>query len=158
MKNILLVISTLIPLLFIISCRNSESEKNKDHVVHSYLYVWNGGNVDSLDAVTTENFELRINPDFAPVRGRDSLKAEILRTRNSFPDFTVNPKEFIFLSDTALVITWEISGTLNNPRNPAANGRGTKSSGFSIIFFHDNMLTGEWIAFSDLDWYKGLGL
>ena len=29
--------------------------------------------------------------------------------------------------------------------------------GFCVIFFADNLLTGEWIAFSDLAWVTQLG-
>jgi hypothetical protein len=126
-------------------------------VVQKYLLVWNGGNLDSLNAITSENFQMRINPTFETMTGRDKLKESISKTRYVFPDFSVKEKEIIILSDTALVVTWVISGTYKNPQDSLTYGKKTEASGFSVIFFHDGILTGEWIGYSDLTWNKNLG-
>jgi hypothetical protein len=36
-------------------------------------------------------------------------------------------------------------------------GNEVKLPGFSVIFFSDNLITCEWIAFSDLMWVSQLG-
>jgi hypothetical protein len=139
------------------SCQQKKSENLINAAVEKYLYVWNGGSLDSLNTITSENFQSRINPTFEPMTGRDKLKESITRTRSVFPDFTVKEKEMIILGDTALALTWDINGTYKNAQDSSNYGRKTEGSGFSIIFYNDGILTGEWIGYSDLTWYKGLG-
>ena len=57
----------------------------------------------------------------------------------------------------ALAITWDISGTYKNPQDSTNYGRKTEASGFSVIFYNKGIITGEWIGYSDLTWYKNLG-
>jgi hypothetical protein len=54
-------------------------------------------------------------------------------------------------------VSWVISGTYKNPQNSLNYDRKTEASGFSVIFFNEGILTGEWIGYSDLTWYKNLG-
>jgi hypothetical protein len=153
----LVVIIFLFSALFLVSCRPYKPEIQINTAVQKYLLVWNGESLDSLNSITSENFQLRINPNFEAMNGRDNLKESISKTRYAFPDFSVKENEIIILSDTALAVTWVISGTYKNPQDTLNYGRKTEASGFSIIFFHDGILTGEWIAYSDLTWYKNLG-
>jgi hypothetical protein len=158
MKNLLLLIVFFLILFFLSSCQPQRADESKlVPVIEKYVSVWNGAAVDSLDSITSENFELRINPKFEVTKGRNILKERVAETRTWFPDFNVVKKDVIFLSDTAAALTWDIIGTYNDPENPSISGKKTEASGFSIIFFNDNILTGEWIGYSDLTWYKGLG-
>ena len=157
MKKIIVFIVFLIILLFLVSCQQRKTEIAINAALAKYLYVWNGGSLDSLDTITSENFQLRINPTFEPITGRDKLKESISRTRYVFPDFNVKENEIIILSDTALVLSWVISGTYQNPQDSTNYGKKTESPGFSVIFFNEGILTGEWIGYSDLTWYKNLG-
>lgn len=113
--------------------------------------------MDSLDTITSEDFELRMNPKFEPLKRRDKLKEGITKTRYAFPDFRVVKKEMIFLGDSVAALTWTISGTYKNPQDSLGYGNKTSAEGFSIIFFNEGILTGEWISYSDLEWYKGMG-
>jgi hypothetical protein len=153
----LVVFIFLFSLFFLVSCQQHKPKNQLNDVVQKYLLVWNGGNLDSLNAITSENFQMRINPTFETMTGRDKLKESISKTRYVFPDFSVKEKEIIILSDTALVVTWVISGTYKNPQDSLTYGKKTEASGFSVIFFHDGILTGEWIGYSDLTWNKNLG-
>ncbi|OGU79607.1 MAG: hypothetical protein A2W11_05410 [Ignavibacteria bacterium RBG_16_35_7] len=157
MKKLLVFFIFLLLLFFITSCQQQKSHDELNAAVEKYLYVWNGGSLDSLDAITSENFQLRINPTFEAMTGRDKLKESISRTRSVFPDFKVKENEKIILGDTALVLRWEISGTYQNPQDTSKYGRKTEANGFSVIFFNDGILTGEWIGYSDLIWYEKLG-
>jgi SnoaL-like polyketide cyclase len=152
----LVVIIFLFSLFFLVSCQQHKPAY-PSNAVQNYLNAWNGGSLDSLNAITSENFQLRINPTFEAMTGRDKLKESISKTRYRFPDFSVKEKEIIVLGDTSFVITWVIKGTYKNPQDSINYGRKTEASGFSVIFFHDRILTGEWIAYSDLTWYKNLG-
>lgn len=156
MKKIIMILVILLILFFFMSCEQN-SPVNLNDSVNEYIYVWNGGSIDSLDSITSENFELRINPSFEKWIGRDKLKENILATRAIFPDFQVIEKEIIPLGDTALAVTWIIKGTYKNPGDSSTYGRMTEASGFSIIFHNNEIITGEWIGYSDLTWYKNLG-
>jgi hypothetical protein len=156
-KKIIVFFILLFILFLLMSCQQPKPDNQLNDAVEKYLYVWNGGSLDSLDAITSENFQLRINPTFEAMTGRDKLKESISKTRYVFPDFSVKEKERIILSDTALAVTWVISGTYKNPKDSLNYGRKTEASGFSVIFFNEGRLTGEWIAYSDLTWYKQLG-
>jgi hypothetical protein len=153
----LVVFIFLFSLLCLVSCQQHRPGNQNNAVFQKYLDVWNGGSLDSLNRITSENFQLRINPTFEAMTGRDKLKESISRTRFRFPDFSVKEKEMIILGDTALTITWAISGTYKNPQDSLANGKRTEASGFSVIFFNDGIITGEWIGYSDLTWYKNQG-
>ncbi len=151
--------SLVIVFLFfvLISCQVEKPKVQIEPIVEKYLSAWNGGSLDSLDSITSDNFEIRYNPTFEPLTGRDALKNYIIQTRKVFPDFIVSGKKILVLSDTALVAVWEVTGTYTDPENPNIVLPKTSSPGFSVIFFAGNKLTGEWIAFSDLSWYKGMG-
>ena len=156
-KKLLVFFIFLLLLFFLTSCQQQKPGNQINAAVEKYLYVWNGGSLDSLDAITSENFQLRINPTFEAMTGRDKLKESISRTRSIFPDFTVKEKEIIMLGDTALAITWDINGTYRNPQDSSNYVRKTEASGFSVIFYNKGIITGEWIGYSDLTWYKNLG-
>ncbi len=157
MKKIFVFIVFLLLSFFLTSCQQQKSPNEINTVVEKYLYVWNGGSLDSLDVITSKNFQLRINPTFEAKTGRDKLKENISRTRSVFPDFTVKEKEIIMLGDTALAVAWTVSGTYKNPQDSSNYGRKTEASGFSVIFFNNGILTGEWMGYSDLTWYRNLG-
>ena len=156
-KKIIVFFILLLILFFLMSCQQGKPDNQLNEAVEKYLYVWNGGSLDSLDGITSENFQLRINPTFEAKTGRDKLKESISKTRYVFPDFTVKEKEMITLGDSALALTWDISGTYKNPKDSLNYGRKTEANGFSVIFFNEGILTGEWIGYSDLTWYKQLG-
>ena len=155
-KNIVFFIFLLV-LFFLMSCQQRKPDNQLNAAVDKYIYVWNGGSLDSLDAITSQNFQMRINPTFEARTGRDKLKESITRARSVFPDFSVKETERIILSDTALVVSWVVSGTYKNPQDTLNYGKKTEANGFSVIFFNEGILTGEWIGYSDLTWYKGIG-
>lgn len=157
MKRTILLIILLIVLFFLVSFRPQPPEDPLKHSVNTYINVWNGWSVDSLDAVTSENFQLRNVPSFIPLTGRDKLKEYIKGTRTVFPDFKVSEKEIIMLGDTAVAVTWVVSGTFKDPEDSLTIYKKTEAPGFSIIFFNKGIITGEWIGYSDLTWYKGMG-
>jgi len=75
----------------------------------------------------------------------------------AYPDFLVTVDDRLFVSDTAVVIRWTITGTNTGVGTHPPTGKRANSNGFSIIFFAEGKLTGEWIAYSDLTWVKQLG-
>lgn len=161
MKRIVFLFMSSMILLFILqvstSCQKQDYSASINPLLDKYLAAWNSGNLQELDAITSEKFELRMTPDFEPKTGRDLLKKEITNTRKAFPDFKITVEKRFFTGDSALVIQWTLTGTNTGKSNMPPTGNKVNVPGFSVIFFADNIITGEWIAFSDLMWVSQLG-
>ena len=141
-----------------ISCQKQQNDIKKiDPIIDKYLSAWNTGNLEELDAITINEFELRITPDFEPRIGRELLKEEITNTRKGFPDLNINEDKRLFVGDSAVVIHWILTGTNTGNSSMPPTGNSVNLPGFSVIFFSDSLITGEWIAFSDLMWVRQLG-
>ena len=143
--------------LALISCQKKDYSTEINPILDKYLEAWNEGNLEILDEITPLDFELRINPDFEAKNNRDLLKESITNTRKVYPDFLVTVEDRLFISDTAVVIRWSITGTNTGEGSFPPTGKKTSSNGFSVLFFADGKLTGEWIGFSDLTWVRQLG-
>ncbi|MBS4032873.1 MAG: ester cyclase [Ignavibacterium sp.] len=161
MKRLIFLLTNIALLLFILqvstSCQEQDIATRINPILNKYLDVWNTGNLDELDAITSSEFELRMTPDFEPKIGRDLLKEEIANTRMGFPDFNIKEDKIFFVGDSAVVIHWTITGTNTEKSSMPVTGNKVNVPGFSVIFFADNLITGEWIAFSDLMWVSQLG-
>lgn len=158
MKHVLFLISTIVIIIFAItSCGKKDYSTEINPILDKYLEAWNEGNLVILDEITPLDFELRINPDFEAKNSRDLLKEEITNTRKAYPDFLVTIEDKMFISDTAVVLRWTVTGTNTGEGSFPPTGMKTSSNGFSVIFFAEGKLTGEWIGYSDLTWVKQLG-
>jgi len=158
MKHFFIYSSLLLLIaLALISCQKKDYSTEINPILDKYLEAWNEGNLEILDEITPLDFELRINPDFEAKNNRDLLKESITNTRKVYPDFLVTVEDRLFISDTAVVIRWSITGTNTGEGSFPPTGRKTSSNGFSVLFFADGKLTGEWIGFSDLTWVRQLG-
>ena len=158
MKNLFVYFSFLLLItLVFVTCQKKDYSTEINPILDKYLQAWNEGNLEILDEITTLDFELRINPDFEAKDNRDLLKESISNTRNAYPDFLVTVDDRLFVSDTAVVIRWTITGTNTGEGSHPPTGNKTQSNGFSVIFFSKGKLTGEWIAYSELTWVRQLG-
>ncbi|MGB5848900.1 MAG: ester cyclase [Ignavibacteriaceae bacterium] len=158
MKNLFAYSSFLLLItLAFVTCQKKDYSTELNPILDKYLEAWNEGDLEILDEITTLDFELRINPDFEAKNSRDLLKEDISNTRMAYPDFLVTVDDRLFVSDTAIVIRWTITGTNTGAGSHPPTGKRANSNGFSIIFFAEGKLTGEWIAYSDLTWVKQLG-
>jgi hypothetical protein len=151
--------SLLVLLIFTLmtSCQKPENPIEIEPLLDQYVGVWNGDSLDILDKIADKNFQLRIVPTFDSMTGIEMLKHEITQTRNYFPDFSIKVTEKLFVSDTAFVARWTVTGTFKNRDKMSSSAGKINVPGFSVIFFNNGKLTGEWIAYSDLTWYKQLG-
>ena len=156
-KKILLILLMLIVLSLFLSCKEQNYSEKVSPILDKYLEAWNTGNLSDLSSVVDSTFELRKIPDYVPVRGIKNLEDYIIGTRTVIPDFFLKETEKLFVSDTAVVISWTIKGTYKGENDLPPTGTKLEITGFSIIYFNGSKLTGEWIAFSDLNWVKQLG-
>ena len=80
MNRIVFLFMSSMILLFILqvstSCQKQDYFASINPLLDKYLAAWNSGNLQELDAITSEKFELRMTPDFEPKTGRDLLKKE----------------------------------------------------------------------------------
>jgi hypothetical protein len=161
MKRLIFLLLNIVTLIFLIqistSCQKKDYSTSINPLLDKYVAVWNNGNLEELDAITSAKFELRMTPDFEPRIGRNLLKEEIVNTRKGFPDFNINEDKRLFVGDSAVVIHWKLTGTNTGKSTMPPTGNKVNVPGFSVIFFADNLITGEWIAFSDLMWVSQLG-
>ena len=154
--RVLLVIS--VTAIFFDSCQTVPQKKNMEPLINAYINVWNTGNLSALDTLAAKNFELRIDPEFKPIIGLDSLKKAIEGTRKMFPDFKVILDKKIAAGDSVLLGTWTIEGTSSKDIKSPIAGNKFSVPGFSVIFYSGDKVTGEWIAYSDLTVMEQLGL
>ncbi|MBT8379235.1 MAG: ester cyclase [Ignavibacteria bacterium] len=161
MKQLLFLLLNIAFLMIIVqltsSCQKSDYKQQLNPFIDKYVEAWNTGNLKELDAITSTEFVLRMTPDFKPKIGQELLKEEITNMRKAFPDFNLDVTEKLFVGDSAVVIKWNLTGTNTGESSMPATGSKVNISGFSVIFFSDNLITGEWIAFSDLMWVSQLG-
>jgi hypothetical protein len=157
MKKLFLILLILTALSLFLSCAKKNYSKKINSLLDKYLESWNTGNLSLLDGVVDSSFELRKIPDFKPTRGIKNLEDYIISTRTVIPDFYLKETEKLFVSDTAVVLSWIFKGTYKGENDLSPTGSKIYIPGFSVIYFHNNKLTGEWIAFSDLTWIKQLG-
>ena len=134
MKRLVFLLANLAFLFFIISlllsCQKTDYKQKINPLLDKYVTVWNNGNLEKLDAITSENFELRITPDFEPKTGRNLLKEEIANTRKGFPDFNLKEDKRLFVGDSAVVIHWTITGTNTGENSMPPTGNKVNSTGF----------------------------
>jgi hypothetical protein len=85
MKHLIFLLMSILLFLFtlqvVTSCNEQDIATNINPLIDKYVEAWNTGNLDELDAITSDKFELRMTPDFEPKIGRDLLKEEIVNTR-----------------------------------------------------------------------------
>lgn len=156
-KKIFLISMMLIALSQFLSCNRENYSEKINPLVEKYIQAWNTGNLSLLNGVVDSTFELRKLPDFKPMRGIKFLEDYIIRSRTVIPDFFLKETEKLFISDTAVIVTWVFKGTFKGESDLPPTGSKIDIPGFSIIYFNDNKLTGEWIAFSEQTWLKQLG-
>jgi hypothetical protein len=157
MKKIFLILLTLIALSLFLSCAKQNYSEKINPLLDKYVEAWNTGNLSLLNGVVDSSFELRKIPDFKPMRGIKYLEDYIVGSRTVVPDFFLKETEKLFISDTAVILCWNLTGTYKGESDLPPTGSKIDISGFSVIYFNSSKLTGEWIAFSDLTWVKQLG-
>jgi predicted ester cyclase len=157
MSKLFSCLSIFVLLLVVTACQKPDYSSHISPLIEKYVGVWNGDSLNVLDKVVSENFQLRMIPSFEPLTGLDALKKSITQTRSFFPDFQIKETEKLFVGDTAVVLRWIATGTFKGENDMSPSGSKVDVPGFSVIFFNDGKLTGEWIAYSDLTWNKQLG-
>jgi hypothetical protein len=157
MKNLYATLIILLLALIYTSCGKPDFSDQIEPLLDQYVGVWNGDSLSDLDEIVTKDFQLRMIPTFEPMIGLEKLKEAITATRSRFPDFMINETEKLFVGDSAIVIRWIATGTFKGEGDLTITKKKVQVPGFSVIFFSEDKITGEWIAYSDLTWSEQLG-
>ena len=139
-----------------VGCQQVDPAKELVPLVDSYVKVWNTGDVAALNPVADPQFTLYMSPKFQPVRGLDSLKETIARTRALYPDFFIRIDESIFAQD-AVAARWTITATDAGKSEPSLAGKQVKVQGMSILHVKGGKIIDEWVFANDLAWLDQLG-
>ena len=157
MKNIISVLILILLISLLASCQKQDPSAKINLLIDKYIEAWNTGNSALFKDVVDSSFELRKLPDFKPLKGIKHLEEYLANTRAVLPDFFLKETKRTFLGDTAAAASWTFTATFKGESDLPPTGSKIDIPGFSIIYFNDNKLTGEWIVFSDLTWVKQLG-
>lgn len=142
---------TLLFISMIASCSNEKKDPSTEFAlkIEKYVGYWNSGQFDDIHNLLSENFEIRMTPQFESEAGIDAFMATVSNVRKSYLDFHITVDE-IFYSANAAAARWTIQAI-----NKA--GKDMKIMGMSILHFVDGKIKDEWIANNDLQWLKQLG-
>ena len=152
MKNqFKLLAITLLFISMITSCSNEKKDTSTEFElkIDKYVEYWNSGQFDDIHNLLSENFEIRMTPQFESEIGINTFMETVLNVRKSYPDFHITVDE-IFYSANAAAARWTIQAT-------SKTGKEMNIMGMSIIHFVDGKIKDEWISNNDLQWLKQLG-
>ena len=159
MKNQVKVLAII---LLLASMMSSCSREQKDTStgfklkIDKYVEYWNTGKFDDINDLLSEDFELRMTPQFEPEKGIDTFMENITNTRKAYPDFHITIDE-IFYSNNAAAARWTITATNTGPGSHPPTGKRIEVPGISIIHFADGKIKDEWIASNNYYWLQQLG-
>lgn len=135
-----LVLSSLIA-----GCARPDPLEQLKPLIDRYVRVWNTGDFNGLEEVVSAQFELRMGPQFNPVRSVDSLKSIITYWRTAYPDFHITLDELIY-APNVVTARWTIRATNTGPGKHPPTGKAIVVPGISILHVSEGKITDEWIA------------
>ena len=138
------------------NCAQPDPSERLKPLVERYVSAWNTGDFNGLDQIVSSQFELRMTPQFEPVRSLDSLKSSISYWRTAYPDFHIDLDEVIY-APNAVTFRWTIRATNSGPGAHPPTGKTVFVPGVSIIHVSAGGIVDEWIASNSLYWAQQLG-
>ncbi len=132
-------------LLLVFGCARPDPSEQLKPLIDRYVRVWNTGDFSGIEEVVSTQFELRMSPQFTPVRSLDSLKSIITSWRTAYPDFHISLEELIY-TPTVVAARWTIRATNTGPGSHPPTGKAIVIPGISILHVSEGKLIDEWIA------------
>jgi steroid delta-isomerase-like uncharacterized protein len=124
-------------------------------LVDKYVEVWNGGNLEKLDAIVASNYVYHSNQS-ADVNGIDGLKKVISGFRTAYPDLKLVVDDGVY-AENASAGRWTLTGTNTGAGEMPATGKSVKIWGISILHFANGKITEEWVGFDNQSLMEQLG-
>ena len=121
------------------------------------MQLWNGGNVDLVDAMYAEGC-VRHNADMGDSKGPEGVKKFVKWVYTAYPDFKVSFDKRFELKDR-IVTLWSATGTNNGPLNEKmpATGKKVSFSGLGMQVIENGKITEEWAYYNQLPLYSQMG-
>ena len=126
-----------------------------DHIIDTYINVWNGASTDLLDDIVATDIQ-RDAGSFQKADGLEALKAQITDFRTAFPDTDLTIRERAY-GDDFLFCIWTFNGTNTGPGEFPATGRSVNVSGSTLIRVRDGRMFEEDVHFDVLSYMNQLG-
>ncbi len=139
----------LVSLLVITSCntftRESVLERNKRLVLNMNDELWNKGNLDRMNEFISADFVRHFLPGGSEVRGIDSLKEQLKKHREAFPDWQEDIKHIIAEGD--LVIIHFVSTGTNEGSwlGNLPTGKKIQINEMSILRIKNSKIAEQWL-------------
>jgi steroid delta-isomerase-like uncharacterized protein len=117
--------------------------------------VWNRGDLASLRALTSPNFEYRLGSQ--PARDREALSRFLTETREAFPDWSVEIDQII-AGPLAAAARWHGRVTHRGPfRGIPPTGRTIAVTGMNMYQIDQGKIAAEWEQTDSLGMLQQLG-
>ena len=161
MKNFYLKTSTrtlliiLLVLLIVIGCQQQKDySKEIKPLIDKYVKVWNGENVNELDAVMSESFVR--NAESTSAEGLDNIKKLIAASRTSFPDLHLVLTDEMY-AENRFAARFSFTATNTGPGQFPPTGKPVKVWGVVIAHFENGKLSEEWVGYDNQSFLEQLG-
>lgn len=159
MKNQFKVLAiTLLLASMMSSCSREQKDPSTEFKlkIDKYVEYWNTGQFDGINDLLSEDFELRMTPQFESEKGIDTFMEHVTNWRKAYPDFHITIEEF-FYSNNAAAARWTITATNTGSGSHPPTGKRIEVPGISIVHFTDGKIKDEWIASNNYYWLQQLG-
>ena len=133
------------------------TERDAKDLVRRYVEsVWNRGDLQALDALTTEDFSYHIG--MQPSRNRAAMTEFIETTRSAFPDWHVKIAQIIAEGDS-VAVRWEGTATHKGSfhRIPPT-GKSVRVAGINTYRIASGRIAEEWEQTDSLGLLRQLGV
>lgn len=131
--------------------------KDVKTVVLRYIEaVWNRGDLEGLDELTTPEFVYYLGGQ--PGRDRVAMRGFLATMRAAFPDWRVEPVEVVAEADT-VAVRWTGEATHRGPfHGIPATDRGVTVSGINVYKVSGNRVAREWEQTDTVGMLRQLGV
>ena len=137
--------------------RKTYTEAELQAINDNYLKLWNGGNLDLVDALYSDGC-VRHNADTGDSEGPEGVKKFVKWVYTAYPDFKVSFNKQFELNDRTVAL-WSATGTNNGPlsENMPATGKKVSFTGLAMQVIKDGKITEEWVYYNQLPIYSQMG-
>jgi predicted ester cyclase len=125
--------------------------------VQSFIAIWNGADLEGLDAIAATNIVRRGPSVSMPAKNIEELKEVIKSMRAAFPDLELTLDDAAYVGDHAFV-RWTFKGTNTGPGQFPPTGKPVKVTGMSLVRYASGKAVEEDVYFDSLDMLTQLGL
>ena len=119
--------------------------------------VWNDGDADALDELTTPGYTVHDLAEGEELRGREAVREAIAPYRRAFADMELTVRDVIAEADRA-VVRWEFTATHTAKlMGVEPTGRRVEVSGTDIFRIEDDRIAEAWVLSGDVRWLRAAG-